>query len=207
MEAIEICNLDKRYIDPSFDLAAQVFCTGSTLHQLAEISEAEYKDCLRQGFLDNVRQGLSAVAVINGGKDVIGCVVACDFLDQGATKSNPKLAAMQSLFARLEQDYIAVRAPKPGQSVLVDMALVHPDHLGAGIYQKLRDHVHQTARNNGYEFVVGELSSATTQNVVSNKMGHEVLSRISFNQFEFEGTKPFQSIQSPKEIWLTEGVL
>lgn len=207
MEPIEICKMETRFIEPSFDLAAQVFCKSSTLHKLADISVPEYKDCLKQGFLDNVSQGLSAVAVTRHSKDLLGCVIACDFLDQGETKPNPKLAAMQNLFLRLEQDYIKKKAPKPGQSVLVDMALVDPDHLGLGVYQKLRDHIHEIARDKGFEFVVGELSSAATQNVVVNKMGHKILSRIAFDQFEFEGRKPFQSIREPKEIWLTEGAL
>ena len=187
------------------DLAAQVFAAGSTLHRALGIKSPEYKDLLRDSFLHNIQQGLSVTARDKTG--VLGCVIACDLLDQGSGPSDPRLAPMQDLLHELEEKYIEVQSPKRGDAVLIDMAFVRPDEAGTGLYKRLRAASQDRARTKGYTHVIGLLSSAATQHVVATCLGHRVLARIAFANFRCGDTFPFAAITNPPEIWLTEGQL
>ena len=192
--------------EPCLAVAAAVFAEGSTLHKALGIDVPAYRAALREGFAHMVAQGLSVVAMAPDGR-VLGCVVMCDILDQGPAADDPRLRPMQALMHDLEEEYIALRAPAPGQSALVDMAFVRPDAAGGGLYTRLRKAAHSRAREAGFAHVVGILSSAATQKVVVTKFDQSVLARHSFAGFEFEGGTPFASIEDPSEIWLTEGNL
>ena len=78
---------------------------------------------------------------------------------------------------------------------------------GQGVYQKLRNAAQNNAKELGYRFVVGELSSASTQHVVLNKLGHSKVAEVLFSSFEFAGSRPFASINEPESIVLAEGML
>lgn len=191
---------------PCLSLAAEVFASGSTLHKAAGIDSDSYRALLRDSFLYNIDQGLSVMARDDKG-EVLGCVVACDLLDQGPSAPDPRLAPMQAMLHTLEQEYVELQHPKPGDALLIDMAFVRPDQAGTGVYKDLRHAAHDLARTKGFSCVIGLLSSAATQHVVANRLGHRVLARMAFTDFRFEGGAPFASITDPSEIWLTEGRL
>lgn len=197
--------IDQAAAPACLDLAARVFAAGSTLHRACGIEAPEYKDLLRDGFLHNVAQGLSVMARDKTG--VLGCVVACDLLDQGSGPTDPRLVPLQVLLHELEKKYIELQSPTPGQTILIDMAFVRPDQTGRGLYQRLRAATHGLAKSRGYRRVIGLLSSAATQHVVVTRLGHRVMARVAFAGFDHDGTCPFAKITDPQEIWLTEGRL
>lgn len=187
-------------------LAVDVFLRGSVLHKIAGLEKDSYLNCLRPAFVENAKQNMSVVALDEQG-NVIGCVIACDFTKQGAVLSHKNLRPMQALFSELETQYLKHRPVSHGTSVLIDMACVHPDHLKGGIYTRMRNAVHDLARQQGFTYVIGELSSVATQRLVVEKMGHKVIVSVAFSDFQFEGLTPFQTIHNPKAIVLTEGLL
>ena len=112
------------------------------------------------------------------------------------------------LTATLAAEYAQARGvPEPGQVVLVDMAAVSPAGRGQGVYLRMRQAAQALAREKGFSCVVGELSSAVTQHVVRDVLGHAVVAEVRFADFVWRGQRPFAGITAPESIVLTEGLL
>ncbi|MEP3629828.1 MAG: hypothetical protein ABJN04_07500 [Hyphomicrobiales bacterium] len=193
----------------AFDLVTQVFVNASTLHKALNISLEEYRPYLRTSFDEMVLEGLSIAAIDTKTNHVIGCLIACDFHHHIHAKSTvpEKFAPLSALSKALCNSFIKQRAPIAGDIAFLDMAAIAPDYLGQGIYQEMRTYAHAHAKQRGFHSVIGELSSAVTQHFVLNKMGHTKQAEVSFEHFEYQGKKPFQSIQEPASIILAEGRL
>ena len=191
----------------AFDLVTEVFVNASTLHKALNISLEEYRPYLKASYEDMASSGLSVVVIDTNTEKVIGCLIGCDFYDHIKNKSIalPKFAPLSALSTALCQSFIEQRRPKLGEIAYLDMAAIAPAYLGQGIYQEMRRFAHANAKKLGFQSVIGELSSAATQHFVLKKLGHIKRAEISFEHFEDNGTKPFQSIKEPKSIILAEG--
>ena len=176
---------------------------GSTLHKALGVDLSTYRKNLRPSFEAMVAQGLSFLAM--DGDRCIGAIIATDLLD--TITETPADTPVAALTQSLTQTYLATRSPARGEALLVDMAAVHPDAQGLGVYPALRAALHDAARQKGWRYVVGELSSPATQAVVLGKMGHTKMAEIAFKDFEWNGTRPFAAITSPPSIILAEGRL
>lgn len=188
----------------AFDLVTEVFVHGSTLHKALSLDLATYRADLRPSYEAMVAQGLSFVALDDTGR-ILGAIIATDLLD--TLSDTPAETAVSALTQSLTQAYLSHRPIGAGKALLVDMAAVHPDARGQGVYPALRGALHEAARENGWRYVVGELSSVATQAVVLGKMGHSKIAEIAFSDFEWNGARPFAAITSPPSIILAEGRL
>ena len=206
---IQFHPLTSTHEQAAFDLVTEVFVNASTLHKALNISLEEYRPYLKASYEEMASSGLSVVAIDTKTQEVIGCLIGCDFYDHVHAKNiaPEKFAPLSALSKTLCHSFIKQRAPKAGDIAFLDMAAIAPDYLGQGIYQAMRGFAHSNAKKLGYQSVIGELSSAATQHFVLNKLGHIKRAEISFEHFEDNGTKPFQSIQEPKSIILAEGKL
>ncbi len=196
-------------IDQCFALATQVFVEGSTLHRALNIGLNEYRDYLWPSFQTMVRDGLSVVATDRISHRVLGCLIVTRFDPSGSSDipKNEKFAPLQALTSELVRRYRAKRELTAGDAVLVDMGAVAPEATGMGVYKAMRFRANQIAQDCGFRFILGELSSAATQQVVLDQMGHRNMAEVSFAAFEHAGTHPFSSITSPSRIVLSEGDL
>lgn len=203
---IEIRPLESDLIEPAFALATRVFSAGSTVHRALGIGLEEYRAYLRASFEEMVAEGLSVAAIDAATGDMMGCMIVTDFHGQLTDNSCPpaKFAPLAALTGALCDQYARIG---PGEVILVDMGAVSDKAAGMGAYQRMRAAVQNGARAKGYQRVVGELSSAATQHVVLNRLGHKKLAEIQFADFEFGGKRPFQTITDPPSILLTEGEL
>ncbi|MGI9389290.1 MAG: hypothetical protein ACR2O1_04460 [Boseongicola sp.] len=201
--------LDRTYLEPAFKLATRVFIEASTLHRALAVGLNEYQDYLRPSFEKMVDEGLSFAATDAESGRLMGCLIVSDFCNQIAASfpDNPKFAPMSVLTAELTDQYTQKRSISVGEAILVDMGAVSVDARGQGIYQLMRAAVHDAARNQGFKWVVGELSSSATQHVVLNALGHSKMAEVFFDSFEFEGDYPFRAIEAPPSIILAEGEL
>jgi len=190
-------------------LATRVFIENSTLHKALGIDLETYRTYLRRSFDDMVREGLSIVAIDPASEAVTGCLIVSDFHNHLETTpgTDKRFAALAALTNALCRQYGKVRSINPGDAVLIDMGVVSSAASGQGIYQKMRSEAQRLAKDRGFRWVVGELSSASTQHVVIGKLGHEKIAEISFDGFEFDGAFPFRSIESSRSIMLAEGEL
>ena len=193
----------------AFDLVTEVFVSASTLHKALHINLEEYRPYLKASYHEMASSGLSVVAIDEETDDVAGCLIGYDFHDHIKSKSNApeKFAPLSALSNALCSSFIKEHSPSPRDIAYLDMAAIAPAYLGQGIYQNMRTFAHTKAKELGFKSVLGELSSAATQHFVLNKMGHTKQAEIWFEQFDHNGTKPFQSIKEPKSIILAQGQL
>lgn len=207
--SIEIRQLDEGSLQPAFDLAIRVFAGASTLHRALNAGLDEYRDHLRGPFRSTIGEGLSVVAIERGSGDLVGCLIATDYRNHttGGAGEPLDFGPISALSAALFRQYRRQRTVGSGEVVLVDMAAVAKDAHGKGVYQRMRSAAHDLARNRGYFRVVGELSSTATQHVVLDRLGHRNAAEVAFATFEYEGKRPFRSIDKPPSIILAEGEL
>lgn len=205
--AFSIEPLSRDLLDPAFDLATKVFAEDSTLHHALCINLSDYRDYLRAPFEAMVNEGLSLVAV-DGAENVLGVMIATDFCGTGTSSEAPApFAALTAITSALCRDYLAQNPRDPGDAILVDIGAVSPAARGLGIYKAMRNETHRLAKSKGYRFAMGELSSAATQRVVLDMMGHRKVGEILFETFEWNGVRPFKAIQDPPRLILSEGTL
>ena len=194
--------------EEAFDLATQVFVRASTLHRACGIELAEYRRYLRPQFDHMIAQGLSLAAVDDATQRLAGCLIATDFAAQELdAPMDGKFSPIAALAAALASRYRQFRRFAKGEVMLVDMAAVSDASEGQGVYQALRAEAQVLARARGFQFVVGELSSAATQHVVLNRLHHVKRAEIDFASFQWRGDYPFRAIAEPPSVILSEGRL
>ena len=206
---IKIESLDDKRLEMAFALATDTFTQESTLHRAMDIQLSEYQDYLRNSFKKIVTEGLSIAAIDAKSGDLIGCLIATEFLNQldSSVKSSIQFAPLVALTNSLATKYDSQRSIVRGEAVLVDMGVVSAHARGNGIYKLMRLAIEDVARRAGYRWVIGELSSAATQHVVINRMKYRVMAQIKYDEFEFEGGYPFQFIKEPPSIVISGGDL
>lgn len=199
---------DQRYSE-TLDFVCREFVAGSVLHRVSGISPNEYSDYLRTSFHATVMQGLSFIAVEEPGKRIDGCIMAGEFSPDNAEQSAvpDKFKPMNALLSELESVYRKQRVIVPGAFLLVDIAVVSSSARGGGIYTRMRETVQLRGKDRGYRYVIGELSSAATQYLCREKMGHRLIAEINYRSFQYQGTFPFAAIEDPPSIQLLEGSL
>ncbi len=209
LEDISITRLSDEYANEAFLLACKVFVQSSVLHTAVGADLEEYQHYMRPSYDAMIAGGLSTVAINSQNNSVIACLIACDYNVQSAHPDGMPESAkpINALLNSLDAAYRQCRQIENGQYMLVDMATVHPAAEGRGIYTALRQATHQLGREAGFQRVVGELSSAATQQVCIKHFGHKVRAEIEYDSFRFEGQKPFAMIKQPKSIQLVEGEL
>ncbi len=195
-------------------LVCTEFLAGSVLHRALTVSESEYASYMADPIRSLVAQECSFVAFDKSTRVMVACILAGDFQPPAPQLQLPSVALpafaepINALLSSLEQQYVRCRTSESLQStLLVDIAVVAPLWRGQGLYAQLRDAVHQCAHKRGYSRVVGELSSAATQHLCIEKLGHKVICEIAYKSFQFGGSYPFASIDNPSSIQLVEGLL
>ena len=210
MADIEIRTLDAALAEDGFALASRNFATQSALHVALAANVDEYRAYLRPTFFDDVDDGFSLAAMDAASGNLVGVLIVRDFLKQRFADPLPfqqKFDPVTALFEALEASYLQDRDLVPGQALLIDMAAVAPSHTGRGIYQALRREISAKARSAGYIYTIGELTSAATQRVVLEKLGHRKAAEITPADFTYAGERPFASVTDPAVIVLTEETL
>ncbi len=182
---------------------------GSTLHRALNIGLEDYRAYLWPSFQSMISEGLSVVAVDSANDQILGCLIVTAFNPETSMTSEvpqpflPLVALTSELVAR----YQSKRSRSQGEAVLVDMGAVAPHAAGQGVYKAMRLEVDQIARDRGYRVILGELSSAATQHVVLDLVGHRAVAEVAFSSFIVDGVRPFAGISEPASIVMSEGDL
>ena len=198
--------LDQANAVAAFNLVCDEFANGSVLHKVLGVTPEVYRAYLRDQFFLVIEQNLSLIAINIDKGNILGCLIACDFLGhETPTAQIPaRFKPLSALLHQLESEYLKKRSIDTGDCMLVDLAVVSRQASGLGIYQKLRDEAKELARVAGFRYLVGELSSAATQHVCVNRMGHSVITEVEYATFEYDGQFPFAQINQPTSIQLVE---
>ena len=210
MMQIEIRTLDAHLAEKAFALASSNFANQSALHVALNTDLEEYRAYLRPTFFDDMNDGLSLVATDAKNGELLGVLIARDFLKSRPNSYLPfqeKYELIAKLFQMLETKYLQQRRLILGDALLVDMAAVLPLHTSKGIYQTLRKEISRRAKLRGYKYIIGALTSSATQKVILEKMGHRNCAQVNLSTFSDDNGRPFESIVDPEIIVLAEDAL
>lgn len=209
---IRIAPLDEGNSARAFELVTREFAIRSQPHRALNIELAEYRAHLAPTYQHMVEQGHSYIA-LDERQNLLGCIVAADYCVTAPATGHQngstviKMKPLMVLLEQLDRAYREHRSLVPGQTMLIDMAVVSPGATGQGIYRRMREAAHEHARLRGFAYVAGELSSAATQHVCVNLFQHQVVARIRFADFLYNGEYPFATLLDPPDILLVEGEL
>ena len=136
----------------------------------------------------------------------MGVLIVRDFTTPVPSQlDNPQYAPIAAITSHLESIYRRQREISAGEVALVDMAAVHPDYAGQGVYRALRIALVTYGFARGYRYIAGELSSAVTQRLVLDHLHHRNCAELVLADFIYEGKRPFATIKTPPKIILAEG--
>ena len=204
---ITLKQIDNSIAEDAFLFVSEVFAKRSTLHRAINIEIDLYRDYLKAGYQQAIDHGLSIVAVDENEQEICGVLIAKDIVVSD-TKTQflqaKKLLPITKLSQKLDEIYFAQRQINLGDAVLVDMAAVSQRLGGLNIYKDMRLKAHSIAAQQGFKFVIGQLSSPRTQEIILSELGHRNCGEIVFSEFTCDGRHPFASIANPKSIIISE---
>ena len=214
---ITLKQIDNSIAEDAFLFVSEVFATRSTLHRAINIEIDLYRDYLKAGYQQAIDQGLSIVAVDESEQEICGVLIAKDIITKDIIAKDimvsdttaqvlqaKKLLPITKLSQKLDEIYFAQRQINLGDAVLVDMSAVSQRHGGLNIYKDMRLKAHSIAAQQGFKFVIGQLSSPKTQKIILSELGHRNCGEIVFSEFTCDGKHPFASIKNPKSIIISE---
>jgi GNAT superfamily N-acetyltransferase len=201
-----ICPINETLTASAFELATEVFVRHSHLHKAVGADLRSYRAYVAAGFFRDVADGLSLMAVDRTDNNVIGVLIVRDFISPAPPQlDDPQYAPIAAVTSHLESIYRRQRQISAGEVALVDMAAVHPDYAGQGVYRALRMALATHGFARGYRYIAGELSSAVTQRLVLDHLQHRNCAELVLADFIYESKRPFAAIKTPPKIILAEG--
>ena len=199
--------IDNSIAEDAFLFASEVFATRSILHRAINIEIDLYRDYLNAGYQQAIDHGLSIVAVDESEQEICGVLIANDIVVSDTTRQvmqAKKLLPITKLSQKLDEIYFAQRQINLGDAVLVDMAAVSQHHGSLNIYKDMRLRAHSIAAQQGFKFVIGQLSSPRTQEIILSELGHRNCGEIVISELTCDGRHPFKKNKNPKSIIISE---
>ena len=210
MADIEIEVLTEPLYWKAFEVVTDIFVNHSSLHVALGALLNDYRAYLEPSFFDAVREGMSLVAIDRSSNTIAGLLVGHDLFKlnpQNLIPFQEKYAPIGALGKKLEEIYLKQRNVTAGEVLLVDMAAIAPAYSGQGLYLQMRKAISDHARQCGFRYVIGELSSPATQKVVLETLCHTACAIVGLADFEHKGKRPFATISNPSSIILAEEIL
>lgn len=214
MKTGSVCieTLHKDRVGEAASVLASCFVQHNPLHKALRIDQIRYQQhlvrllqSLQQTNAGNIAH--SFVACENNEEKneeatILGVIVGFDFNLNITIEPARELAPLFTLLRALSRPWALKQKPANGDYFLVDMAAVASHASGLGIYQALRQRVTESARDAGFSFIIGELSSTATQHVLVEKADHEVVNEINIASFAHGDGQPFKDVKSPATVQL-----
>ena len=115
-----------------------MFVRHSNLHKAVGADLSSSRAYVAAGFYRDVADGLSLMAFDRREKMVMGVLIVRDLIIPAPPKLNdPRYASIAAVTSYLEPIYRRQRQISASDVALVDMAAVHPDYAGQGVYRAI----------------------------------------------------------------------
>lgn len=142
----------------------------------------------------------------DGAGDVLGAALVHDF---GAPPPNalsaigPTSRPIVALLENLERSYEMLHEVRPGAFAHIFMIGVMPSASGRGVAGRLLASALANAQGRGYRFAFTEATSSGSQRLF-RRAGFREIGASRYATFEFEGRRPFATIDAPESALLME---
>ncbi len=183
-------------LDEMATLVADVFSRRDPPAVVSRFSASKIKSLVLIFGKKSISEKLSIVAVSATTGAIVGAVMAHDFgtevpgeIEQIGLESEPVIAMIDEL----EDFYRSSNEIIPGKFLHVFMIAVHDDWSQKGIAQQLIQSCLKNGSKLGYEIAFSEAANRVSQHI-SAKAGFEETRVSTYEDFEFQGRKPFETI-------------
>ncbi len=175
-------------------LVATCFSSSEPPAVAAGLSAEEMEGLLRLISPRIIAQGFSVVARQQG--QLVGALLCQDFaapVHVEGDSISPKFRAIFAMLQEMDEYYRGRHNPSRGQVLHVFMLAVDSAAAGQGIAQGLVNTALNNASGRGFKKAVTEATGEVSQHIF-RKLGFLDRYSVSYQEFRFEGNKPFSSI-------------
>lgn len=189
-------------------LVARVFARDEPLVRFLGITEKEMLAFTKQYYPKIAAEGLSLIARDVATQAVIGARICEDSAippaDELITHLSPKFDPLFACLEQLSEPYFQHYQPKPGECAHMFMVAVADDYTNMGIAPRMNRLFFDLARERGYRRLITEPTGNISQHILRDKMGFDVLVKLPYRDFEFNGEKVFAGIEGHEYAMLME---
>jgi hypothetical protein len=143
------------------------------------------------------REGLSLLARDPGTGEVMGCLVAEDFVTdapEGMETISEKFWPIFSLLGGLDEAYKENNPVVRGQLYHIFMVGVHREYSGSGVIHRLNMAAERLAQQKGYKGAIGEATGPISYGIYTRRQYFKEVDAIAYQDFRFEGKAVFADI-------------
>lgn len=192
----KIQDLTEEYTNPTIRLFTKAFIEGEPMTHQIGIQYAEYEPFAREVVSKALKDGLSKIALDNQNNVVAFCIVE-DMADPFIPKlaHYPKLKPVFALLSQLSKPFVKNKSFLKGKIVHAIMTAVHPDHRGKKLSVAINKAGSDFAARKGYDFAYVDATNERSEKNVSDYTISKLLNRIKYEEFTFDGVKPFKELE------------
>lgn len=143
------------------------------------------------------KEGLSIVACDTENDKIVGCLVSEDLTAQppvGIENVTEKMEPVLEVLTQLEEQFFQHNQEvRQGEILHMFMGGVYPEYAGKQVLENLALKNEELAKNKGFNKILVELTGKASQ-IVYKKLNYKELYNIEYNNFKFNGAKPFSGI-------------
>ena len=192
------------------DLLASVFSRFDPPAIAAGLSFDDVRELVRHYGQRVPDDALTVIARSQPSGKLIGAMLTDDFADpppkhlEGLLAGNFK--SIGAILEKLDGQYRKIRQVHPGTILHLFMLGVDPAFGGKGIARNLVQVTLENGRQKGYQRAVTEATGRVSQHIFRSH-GFEELFRVPYQEFIFDGERPFSVIVDHEAIVLLERAL
>ncbi len=143
------------------------------------------------------QEGLSILARDPNSEEVIGCLVAEDFVTDppaGIETVCEKFYPIFALLGGLDEAYKETNPVVPGQLYHIFMVGVQRAYAGSGVIHKLNMAAERLAQSKGYKGAIGEATGPISYGIYTKRQLFKEVHSIAYRDFRFDGKAVFASV-------------
>ncbi|QDL10592.1 hypothetical protein DP113_24135 [Brasilonema octagenarum UFV-E1] len=185
-------------LDATATMVAQSFIHSDPMAIVQKFSIREFAHFVRQLCVGVAEQGLTIVAKNHQNNEVVGVVIAGDFVTDSSLKiekfGEDKFQPIMELFEQLQTQYMLGKQIDKNEYLHLHMLAVAPEYRGEKIAHSLVKICVENAANAGYRIAFAEAANSISQHVFKN-CGFVAHHEILYKQYTYDNVPIFGSIE------------
>jgi len=195
---IEYGPLDESTLDGAIQCVSEVFVEREPMSVHLGITLDEFLVFARAFYPGVMQEGLSFVARDAASGEVVGVRVSEDYFQEEMPEIeglSPKFGPLFALLEALGKQAYDMRDIQPGKYVHLFMVAVKSNYAKRGIAPTMNKIFFSHVKNRGFTHAMTEPTGEISQHILLNKFGFKKMAEIAYDDFEFEGEKPFAGLK------------
>lgn len=203
---VVIRNMSEEDVSSVIYLAAKVFATKEPMCRHLNIAIEEMVPFCREFVAEVVP--FSCVAEDKSTSKMVGFRLCDPVKDDGddAMALDGKMRIVFAVLNELEKRWLQQSSDSKttGKTLKLLMMGVEEEYEGLGLATRMVSFTLERAKDSGFKKVVVQASAAATQHIFIQKYGFKQISAIKYADFEYEGCRPFETLQVPSTCVILE---